>query len=164
MAAIKATKSRPLRTVFLSFLGLIIVFWTLVIFKVGYRKYQYWVHEQNRPKQAEVKIILDGILDAQREYYKNNGRYASDMVEHNYVVPSGTHYYTAYLGESTQGHEGNKQTPPKWLQTSSNEREFIAIAYGNIDDDALPDVWTVTQDGAIVNVIDDVMNGWQKPW
>jgi prepilin-type N-terminal cleavage/methylation domain-containing protein len=102
-----------------------------------------------KTKQSEAKLILKQIYVNQRTYLQQAGQYH---------VPGG---------------DASKDNPDAfseiWIQimedadyvysiTSTDpNRDFLATATANIDDDEVDDVWTMDQDGNLVNSTNDIV-------
>ena len=102
-----------------------------------------------KTKQSEAKLILKQIYVNQRTYKQQAGGV--------YCVPAGA------------GSAANPDALAEiWVQimpeakytyriTSANPaNQFLATATGNIDDDGTDDVWTIDQNGSLVNETNDV--------
>ena len=114
---------------------------------------------QAKSKQSEAKTNLGGIFTAETAYFaEKNGFNGLDVVS---WAPTGTCRY-AYavsnsftLGDNTAGNV----TAVKGVGTFDNTNNtFLAAAAGNIDTDATLDQWTMDQNRALLNTVDDVTN------
>jgi len=92
---------------------------------------------QAKTKQSEAKSNLNSIFTSQVVYFGENDTYASSIAD---------------LGWAVEG------TNPRYTYTmvAGDDTTFIAQAEGNIDTDALTDIWTIDQDKNLTNTQNDV--------
>lgn len=105
-----------------------------------------------KTKQSEAKLILKQIYVNQRTYWQQS---PTDT----YWIPGGA----ASAANPNAFAEIYIEIMPSALYTftiSSNDpaSEFLATATGNIDDDDIDDVWTIDDQGNLINVTSDVLN------
>lgn len=102
-----------------------------------------------KTKQSEAKLILKQIYVNERTYKQQAGGV--------YCVPAGA----ASAANPDAFAEIWVQIMPEarytYSITSANPaNQFLATATGNIDDDGTDDVWTIDQNGSLVNTTSDV--------
>ena len=90
-----------------------------------------------RSKQTEAKVSLSAIYTAQKIYFVTNQTYADTMSKLDVQLESGgSARYTIAL--------------------SGNSTSFTATAKGNLDDDAVLDIWKNDQNKTLQNTINDI--------
>ena len=100
-----------------------------------------------KTKQSEARLILKQIYVNQQAYKQQSGSY----------------YITAAIASSANPEAFAEiwvevMTPAKYSYTiDATANTFTATATGNIDDDAADDVWTINENGTMVNVSNDVV-------
>jgi len=124
---------------------------------------------QAKSKQSEAKTNLGGIFTAQTSYFSENNRYGS----FNEIAwsPIGTkQLYTYYSGSNGSGGSGLtdfKDAPapaghtawagsPTPAQSTGVTSGFTSGAIGNVDSDAVTDIWTINDMKNLVISSDDV--------
>ena len=90
-----------------------------------------------KSKQSEAKQLLKQIYTMERAYRQETGSYSLDLNTIGVEIMAGNRY--AYVVTSTD--------------LTAN---FLCTATGNLDDDAVEDVWTIDQDGTLDNTTNDV--------
>jgi type IV pilus assembly protein PilA len=108
---------------------------------------------QAKSKQSEAKTNLKAIFTAQTAYFGENNSFAG-FGAINYV-PVGTRFLYTYLsGTDNAGLSpavGAPATTPAWDNDS-----FLAVAVGNIDNDAGFDEWSINDLNVLTNNVNDV--------
>lgn len=125
-----------------------------------------------KTRQAEAKENLGGIFTNEKAYDAEFDTYSDSFTDIGFGVSGNTKYYdftitapadwdaTSWIGKhGTPGAgppEGtiiNVNTPP-----GASASAFTCIAAGNIDNDAVYDVWSINQDGMLNCDYDDVIH------
>ena len=88
-----------------------------------------------RSKQTEAKTNLTAIYTAQKLYFAENQKYASNTAALPIELQTSGMLYTYTIS----------------VQSSS----FTATATGNLDDDNTKDIWTINQNKSLQNTTDD---------
>ena len=90
-----------------------------------------------REKQTEAKVSLSAIYTAQKIYFATNQTYADTLSKLDVQLESGgsARYAITLTGDSTS---------------------FTATAKGNLDDDAVLDIWTIDQNKTLQNTVNDI--------
>jgi type IV pilus assembly protein PilA len=124
---------------------------------------------QAKSKQSEAKTNLGGIFTAQTSYFSENNRYGS-FTEIAWAPIGTKQLYTYYSGSdggggsglgdfkdapAPAGHTGWAGTPTP-AQSTGTTAGFTSGAIGNIDSDAVTDIWTINDLKNLQNVSDDV--------
>ncbi|MBC8258245.1 MAG: prepilin-type N-terminal cleavage/methylation domain-containing protein [SAR324 cluster bacterium] len=89
-----------------------------------------------RSKQTEAKVSLSAVYTAQKIYFATNQTYADTLSKLDVQLESGgSALYTITL--------------------AANSTSFTATAKGNLDDDAVLDIWTIDQNKSLQNTVND---------
>ena len=90
-----------------------------------------------RAKQTEAKVSLSAIYTAQKIYFATNQTYADTLSKLDVQLESGgsARHAITLTGDSTS---------------------FTATAKGNLDDDAVLDIWTIDQNKTLQNTVNDI--------
>jgi len=105
-----------------------------------------------KTKQAEAKLIL-------KQIYVNQRTYRQQSPTDTYYIPGGAASAAAPNAFAELYIEIMPSALYSFTISSTNPASnFLATATGNIDDDATDDVWTMDQDGNLINVTSDVTN------
>ena len=91
---------------------------------------------QAKAKQSEAKANLGSIYTSETTYRAENDTYADSVTKLDWAV-AGTARYSYSI-------------------TAATTTTFTAQATANIDSDATVDTWTIDQDKALTNTINDV--------
>ncbi len=102
-----------------------------------------WMAATTKTKQSEAKQILKQIYTMQRTYHALYNTYGENGVT---AAPGG-----AFPNLGVEIMADARYT----YDIVAAAATFTATATGNIDDDATDDVWTIDQDGALLNTSDD---------
>ncbi len=114
-----------------------------------------FIKMQAKSKQSEAKTNLAVIFTFQVVYHGENNTYADSFDKIGWE-PEGQNLYTYYLADdSIPSKKGPVYDLPYDVQTKVEQREFIAVAVGNIDVDETLDVWTIDDEKRFRNVQDD---------
>jgi len=97
---------------------------------------------QAKSKQAEAKVLLDGVFTSEISYFSENNVFAVSTNNMGWTPAGVVKYYTS---RSIHAHGGN--TPG-----------FTAHARGNIDSDPTIDHWTMNDQRVLSNITNDVTN------
>jgi type IV pilus assembly protein PilA len=125
---------------------------------------------QAKSKQSEAKTNLGGIFTAQISYFGENSFFGN--FQQIAWAPTGTARYTFWSGPYSGALVGTTGYPltsgtdnagsPLYAEPgglSRNDNTFTVGAVGNIDNDNPPlDTWTINDQRALVNTVDDVVN------
>ena len=122
-----------------------------------------------KAKRAEAYMQLSSIYAAQKIYWSENGRYSSQLSGQGGIgwKPEGYQgggsnerfYYTYGFGgsEGQQCFTGKLGTSSSYLSKAyANEKEFLALAVGDIDGDGKPDILAVDHNNNITILEDDL--------
>jgi len=97
---------------------------------------------QAKSKQAEAKVLLDGVFTSEVSYFAESNVFAVSTNNMGWTPAGMVKYYTSrYITV----HGGN--TPG-----------FTAHARGNIDNDPTIDHWTMNDQRVLSNITNDVIN------
>ena len=90
-----------------------------------------------RSKQTEAKVGLSAVYTAQKIYFAINQTYADSLSNLDVQLETGgsSRYSITLTGSSSS---------------------FTATAKGNLDDDAVLDVWTIDQNKTLQNTVSDI--------
>jgi type IV pilus assembly protein PilA len=124
---------------------------------------------QAKSKQSEAKTNLGGIFTAEISYFGENSFFGN--FQQIAWAPTGTARYTFWSGPYTGVLVGTLGYPatsaidnagsPLYTATAPidrNDNTFLIAAAGNIDTDTtVIDEWTINDQRALVNVVDDVV-------
>lgn len=117
----------------------------------------------NRTKHSEAKAGLRAVFSALKAKGSVEMKYAGSLSETAFAVDTGRRYALFYRDDVIQpdrpghGPYSKRDFPPalvKYLD-ECKEREFVAVAIGNIDADPNLDVWAIDNRNYLVNVFDD---------
>jgi type IV pilus assembly protein PilA len=126
---------------------------------------------QAKSKQSEAKTNLKAIYTAETGYYGENNTY--NALNHVNWAPVGTARYTYSVGSDNGIADPPGDTPggvaaiyaiTGTSATTSNftitplvgANSFLAGAVGNVDNDGGFDEWSINDNNALVNVLNDV--------
>ncbi len=110
-----------------------------------------FMQASTKTKQSEAKLIL-------KQIYVNERTYRQQSVTNNYWIPGGAASASNPAAFSEIYIEIMPSARYSYSITSSDPASnFLATATGNIDDDNVDDVWTMDQDGNLINVTNDVI-------
>jgi len=90
-----------------------------------------------KSKQSEAKQLLKQVYTMERAFRQETGSYSLDLNTIGVQIMANARY--AYVLTSTD--------------VTAN---FLCTATGNLDDDATDDVWTIDQDGNLLNTSNDI--------
>ncbi len=90
-----------------------------------------------RSKQTEAKVGLSAVYTAQKIYFAINQTYADSLSNLDVQLETGgsSRYSITLTGSSSS---------------------FTATAKGNLDDDAVLDIWTIDQNKTLQNTVSDI--------
>ena len=90
-----------------------------------------------RSKQTEAKVGLSAVYTAQKIYFAINQTYADSLSNLDVQLETGgsSRYAITLTGSSSS---------------------FTATAKGNLDDDAVLDIWTIDQNKTLQNTVSDI--------
>ena len=90
-----------------------------------------------RSKQTEAKVGLSAVYNAQKIYFAINQTYADSLSNLDVQLETGgsSRYSITLTGSSSS---------------------FTATAKGNLDDDAVLDIWTIDQNKTLQNTVSDI--------
>ena len=90
-----------------------------------------------RSKQTEAKVGLSAVYTAQKIYFAINQTYADSLsnLDVQLETGGGSRYSITLTGSSSS---------------------FTATAKGNLDDDAVLDIWTIDQNKTLQNTVSDI--------
>ena len=90
-----------------------------------------------RSKQTEAKVGLSAVYTAQKIYFAINQTYADSLSNLDVQLETGgsSRYSITLTGSSSS---------------------FTATAKGNLDDDAVLDIWTIDQNKTLQNSVSDI--------
>jgi len=90
-----------------------------------------------RSKQTEAKVGLSAVYTAQKIYFAINQTYADSLSNLDVHLETGgsSRYSITLTGSSSS---------------------FTATAKGNLDDDAVLDIWTIDQNKTLQNTVSDI--------
>ena len=90
-----------------------------------------------RSKQTETKVGLSAVYTAQKIYFAINQTYADSLSNLDVHLETGgsSRYSITLTGSSSS---------------------FTATAKGNLDDDAVLDIWTIDQNKTLQNTVSDI--------
>ncbi|UCD63891.1 MAG: hypothetical protein JSW34_00245, partial [Candidatus Zixiibacteriota bacterium] len=108
-----------------------------------------FMQASTKTKQSEAKLIL-------KQIYVNQRAYKQASVTNSYFM-------TGEVASSANPHAFSDI----WVEImdgclyqftlAAGVDNFVATATGNIDDDPVEDIWTMNEDGDLINVSDDVL-------
>ncbi len=105
-----------------------------------------------KTKQSEAKLIL-------KQIYVNQRTYQQQSITNSYWIAGGAASAASPAAFTTIYIEIMPSALYSFTLSSTDPTtNFLATATGNIDDDATNDVWTINQDGNLINVTSDVVN------
>ena len=87
---------------------------------------------QKKAKTLEAKSILGDIRTMEEAYRAENSAYSNSLSTIGWTSPTGSTYYAYSVATPTT-------------------TTFTATASGDIDGDAIADVWTIDQDGSLTH-------------
>ena len=92
-----------------------------------------------RSKQTEAKVGLSAVYTAQKIYFAINQTYADSLSNLDVQLETGgsSRYSITLTGSSSS---------------------FTATAKGNLDDDAVLDIWTIDQNKTLQNTVSDFIS------
>jgi type IV pilus assembly protein PilA len=112
---------------------------------------------QAKAKQSEARQNLAMIYTEQAGYRAEHDRYASDFDEIQWK-PAGTTRYAYFLpGQALQPRIGGPFELPADVKPYAGKNGFMAVAVGNVDNDATLDVWVITEQKELKNLVNDTM-------
>ncbi len=98
----------------------------------------YYGRNVAKSRQATAQAQLAAVQQAQEVYKFQYGSYTTNTaLLSNWLSSAGNYTFT---------------------MVAANATTFTAQAQGNIDGDGTLDQWTINQDGALINVVNDVTN------
>jgi type IV pilus assembly protein PilA len=110
---------------------------------------------QAKAKQSEAKSNLKAIFIAKKSYHAEHTSYAC-AAACGWAAESGTIYgYNTGAQAFTATKAGIPQ-PTAAGSPAEGASTFTAVAYGNVDRDAIIDLWSINQDNALLNPTNDV--------
>ncbi len=115
---------------------------------------------QAKSKQAEAKVSLGAIGNLALTYKAENNTYITDFVGLGWSPLGNTrygYYYNTSLFASTPSitPSGGCAIPAINGSASASDADFIVIALGDIDRDAICDEWRYNQNRDLQNTIND---------
>lgn len=90
-----------------------------------------------RSKQTEAKVGLSAVYTAQKIYFAINQTYADSLSNLDVQLETG--------GSSRYS-----------ITLTGSSPSFTATAKGNLDDDAVLDIWTIDQNKTLQNTVSDI--------
>ncbi|HUJ79546.1 MAG TPA: prepilin-type N-terminal cleavage/methylation domain-containing protein [Nitrospiria bacterium] len=114
---------------------------------------------QTKAKQSEAKINLAAIGVSAQSYYTEHDTYVTAFNELGWTPNLVTRYCYWYNGQWIEGTPPANPDPcttygdPGSLATGTT---FVAMAAGNIDQDATADIWSYNQMRTLDNIQNDV--------
>jgi len=110
---------------------------------------------------AEAKRNLKLIEQAQSSFFKENGRYAHDLVELRFKpIGIGDYNYPRFyligMGDTVTGMGHGAEKLLELLNETGKENGYVAYAVSNLDPDDTLDVWMIDETGKLVHVVDDM--------
>ena len=90
-----------------------------------------------RSKQTEAKVGLSAVYTAQKIYFAINQTYADSLSNLDVQLETG--------GSSRYS-----------ITLSGSSSSFTATAKGNLDDDAVLDIWTIDHNKTLQNTVSDI--------
>ncbi len=111
---------------------------------------------QSKAKQSEAKQNLGMIFTEQEAYRAEHDQYASTFDQLEWT-PEGTTRYAYFLpGQTLQPRIGGPfELPPDVEPPYAGKDGFKVVAVGNVDNDRGPDVWVITEQRQLKNLVDD---------
>ncbi len=111
---------------------------------------------QSRAKQSEPRMVLRSIHTSVKMYEAEKNEPPKDFAEMQFRAEP-TNRYTYFYRQDVlvPGRDGRKEIPAGLLN-DPNVKGAEAIAVGNIDSDPTLDVWTISPEGTLEHVQDDV--------
>jgi prepilin-type N-terminal cleavage/methylation domain-containing protein len=123
----------------------------------------------SKAKRAEAYMQLSSLYTAEKAYWAEHGKYATQLAGQGGIgwSPEGysgggsgeKFYYTYGFGgsEGTHYFTGKLGTSSNYLSNAyANENGFLAVAVGDIDGDGQPDILAVDQNNNITILQDDL--------
>lgn len=112
----------------------------------------------DKGKQSEAKQNLGAIWTTQAFYFEQNSRYATSFQElgwdPEYMGPT---KYAYFLGaDSIQPVKGGPFALPGGISTTMTSEGYTALAVSNIDRDDTLDVWAISENKHLRNLVNDV--------
>lgn len=99
-----------------------------------------------KSKQSEAKQILKQVYVMQRAYKQENDTYGCNGASASGSAPNG--FATIGVEVMANARYG--------FAMAADSTSFTCTATANLDDDATTDTWTMNQNGALTNTVNDV--------
>jgi type II secretory pathway pseudopilin PulG len=113
-----------------------------------------FIRYQSRAKQEEARASLKAIDLARRTAEAESGQPPVDFTELGFAPPDLRRYAYFYGSEELQPTEGGPFQIPAELPGVGDDA--VAFAVADIDSDPALDVWVLSADGRIENVVNDL--------
>jgi type IV pilus assembly protein PilA len=112
---------------------------------------------QAKAKQSEAKTNLGAVFTGQVAFHGENDAYGKTFDEITWQ-PEGRNIYTYYMcGDKIEASDAPAEGLPPGLATICDQDRFLAVAVGDIDNDATLDVWTINELKELSNVTNDII-------
>lgn len=115
-----------------------------------------YVRYQAKAQQSEAKIALMTVYASEKAYMVEYGAFNPDLAAVGIDPKSFGRYQ---IGFAQSGPEFAKNC----ADCVASGTSFKAVAFGNIGSEGRLDVWTIDQDGKLVNVVDGTKSGNGSP-
>jgi len=102
--------------------------------------------------QSEAKVNLGTISQCEQAFFSKRGKYSQSFSEIGYSLP-GKMQYTYYLTPKEKLPKSSLLKLPKDIKPFTGKDSFMAVAVGKIGDEMKLDVWTMSEDGKLDNLV-----------
>ena len=114
-----------------------------------------------RAKQSEAKANLKALYTAQKAYFAQHGRYCTTFKECNFTPEGGAYLYYLSRDEVAGGNndlrlDAESSFSSMNLKPQVSKTKFLIVAVGNVDSDSILDMWTIDENNALLNVLNDL--------
>jgi type IV pilus assembly protein PilA len=122
---------------------------------------------QARSKQSECRMNLKAMYTGQKSYFAEKNAWGKSFEEIGFQPERGNRYSyflnsdavypvdsTRFPKESAEAH--GMELTQQHLRPGANGDKLLMACVGNVDNDAVLDVWTIDENGTLDNVVNDV--------
>ncbi len=137
-----------------------------IIGAIAYTAIDNFHQFQKKTRQSEARVTLNQLYSAATAFKEKHETYALvDIMQLEYRVkgPARYSYWYAVNGIPTPVPGSSQATgscdltrPPTSVRPAASTTKFIAVAKGNIDDDATCDEWSITEARVLTNTVNDI--------
>jgi type IV pilus assembly protein PilA len=121
---------------------------------------------QCRSKQSEAKGNLKALYVAEEAYRESTKTYSGDLARIGFSARGGRHYLFGFLPITSASQLSDASSPlvgrlkgeemqRLLARAVARPTAFTAFAVANIDSDETLDVWTISQDSVLTNLVSD---------